>query len=214
MSTPTILKVANEAAFVKITPKNHGVVMLGDTIRLACGRVHEVLGNAADTLAIAAAAQTKGRIIWIARRRGVETLAPAGFQQFLDPTRILTVHCMSRQEILWAAEQSLRILKSGCIVIELDDGPDLKESRRLQVMAEEGGALGIILIAGRAQTSAAQTRWYCEALPNEETPWVWRLIKNKSGEINAWRVCWRCELGNGETDDASSIVLMAATAAA
>ena len=100
MFSATTLKPANEVAFVKITPKNHGTVALGGSIHLVRGRIHEAMGNAADMLAIVAAAQTTGPVIWIAQRNGVESLAPAGFQQFLNPVRILAVHCVSRQETL------------------------------------------------------------------------------------------------------------------
>ena len=172
------------------------------------------MGDAADMFVIAAAAETAGPVVWIGRREDALSLAPTGLQDFLDPALITLALCVSRQEILWAAEQSLRLLKNGSVIVELDDGPDLKESRRLQIAAEEGGALGVILIRGRAQTSAAQTRWFCEALAEENAQWVWRLTKNKTGEICAWRVGWRSGPGDGEADGAPGIILMAAAAAA
>jgi protein ImuA len=213
MPTPVKLKAANEAGVARIFPKNHGVLAIGGAIRLSRGRVHEVLGDASDIFAVAVAAQAGGAILWIGQRNQVGSLAPTGLQEFLDPKRVIITLCVSRQETLWAAEQSLRLLKNGCVIVELNDGPDLKESRRLQIAAEDGDSLGVVLIAGRAQTSAAETRWLCEPLPEENALWTWRLIKNKSGEINAWRVGWRRGAGDGE-DDAKGIVLMAAAAAA
>ena len=187
-------------------------MVLGGAIRLPRGRIHEVMGQAADMFAMAVAAQTKGALIWIGQREAVESLCPTGFQRFFDPTRVITTFCLSRREIFWAAEQSLRTLKKGCVFIELNDGPDLKESRRLQIAAEEGGTLGIILIARRAQTSAAHTRWVCNPSCEGSAPWIWKLTKNKSGNIGVWRVGWREKSGDG--GDAPDIILMAAAAAA
>ena len=44
----------------------------------------------------------------------------------------------------------MRMPGARCVVTELDEGPDLRESRRMQIAAEQGGSLGIILIAGQS----------------------------------------------------------------
>ncbi len=212
MSSLVNSMAVQQAGLGKITLKNHRVVSLGGVIQLACGRTHEVMGDAADMFAIATAMHMVGPVLWIGCHNHVRSLAPTGLQDFLSPARIITTSCISRQEVLWAAEQSLRMLKNGCVVTALDDGPNLTESRRLQIAAEEGNALGIILIAKRAQTSAAQTRWVCDALPDQEIAWVWRLTKDKGGQVGTWKVGWRAY--NGENKDGPNLIFMAATAAA
>ena len=95
---------------------------------------------------------------------------------------------------------------------ELGRGPDLMESRRLQISAEKGKTLGLIRIGKTAQSSAAQTRWDCHAvLPSDAvtsdvmTPdmaandyhgvpdhiWKWEMTKNKNGQTGRWTVGWR-----------------------
>ena len=212
MSSLASINGANLCALENITPKKHGLVRLGPDLSLACGRVHEAMGAAADMFALAIAAYANGPVVWIGRTEDVVSLAPPGIQEYLDPSQVIVVSCVTRQETLWATEQALRLPGAACVVAEIGDGTDLKTSRRLQIAAEEGGALGIILISGRAQTSAAQTRWQCDPITDEEASWGWRLVKNKSGNMGCWRVKW--EQGDGRKDNAPGIVLMAAAAAA
>jgi protein ImuA len=142
--------------------------------------------------------------------------------EFFDPARIVLTEGSNRKDVLWAAEQVLRSKGAGLTVIQLAIGPDLIESRRLQLAAEQGGGLGLVLIEGRAQSSAAQTRWHCQALPNVKTAnpkaandsakWMWELTKNKSGNIGRWVVnCPKIRGGpHGATRD---VHMVAATAA-
>ena len=153
-------------------------------------------------------ARTSGPIIWTGLARSVCSLAPTALQSFLDPARIILAMCVSRTEILWAAEQALRSPASACVVAELGDGPDLRESRRLQIAAEEGGSIGLVLIGGRASSSAAETRWRCEASSEADLAWVWTLIKNRKGKPGAWRARW-----NRKKDAQNAIHLVSATAA-
>ena len=170
------------------------------------------MGDAGDVFALHAAARRAGPVIWIADSGAISSLAPTGVQDLIDPVRIIAAACVSRTEALWAGEQALRTQGVGAVVIELDGGPDLQTSRRLQIAAEEGGGLGVVLVSGRAQTSAAQTRWFCSACADPDAKWVWELVKNKSGRIGAWRVAVSGE--NGGDGDAPGLVLMAAATAA
>lgn len=188
--------------------RKHEDLVVAGSVRLSKRRVHEVTGEAADLFAVAAAARTNGPIIWIGLARDVGSLAPTALQSFLDPARIILATCVSRAEILWAAEQALRSPAAAFVVAELRDGPDLRESRRLQIAAEEGGSIGLALISGRTSSSAAETRWRCEASSEADLAWVWTLIKNRKGRLGAWRARW-----NGKKDAQSAIHLVPATAA-
>ncbi len=187
-------------------PAAHGEIRLAQPVRLARGRVHEVMGDSADIFALAAAARAVGPVLWIGLKRDVDTLAPTGLQRFVDPARLILVSGGDRSELLWAAEQALRARSAPCVILELRDGPDLRESRRLQIAAEESGAIGIVLVQGRARTSAAETRWRCDAAAGDG--WGWLCTKSKRGPPGAWRVSW---MGN---DHAPDLVALVASASA
>ncbi len=189
---------ASVCAAMDICTQDFDAISLGNRVYLARARVHEVMGSAADLFAVTVAAHTSGAVVWIGQERDLFALAPTSLQQFIDPSRFILVSGVTRDENLWAMQQALLCGGAACVIAELGDGPDLKTSRRLQLAAEEGGTLGIALISGRAQTSAAQTRWSCE--PCAENMWNWRLTKNKSGVLGDWRVSIKGE------DRASRIV--------
>ena len=195
-------------AVTVIHPKSWASAVLGDGVELQLGRLHEVLGEARDVFACLAAAKLTGPVIWIRHASSVASLTPTGLQDFINPSRIITVACLNRQEVLWSGEQSLRTKGADLVVIDIDDGPDLRESRRLQIAAEETGALGVALIGRTASSSAAQTRWVCNADPSEGGQWLWKRVKDKNGRIGAWRVHW------SRGSNASGFIHLAAAAAA
>lgn len=174
-------------------------VRLTAELSLRRGRVHEVTGAAADSFAVVVGAQISGPIVWIGLSRDVSTLTPMALKAYIDPSRVLLTEGANRNEVLWAAEQVLRCKAAGLVVIQLRLGPDLHESRRLQLAAEQGGGLGLILIEQRAQSSASQTRWQCEPLKTIEAAndgslserWLWTLTKNKSGPVGRWSVSYQ-----------------------
>jgi len=181
-------------------------------VRLAKGRVHEVMGDSADMFAILTASRLTGPIIWVGLSRDIGSLAPTALQDYIDLARVIFTEGISRSEVLWAAEQALRARCASCVIVELSAGPNLRESRRLQVAAQDGGGVGIILIHGRAQTSACETRWHCAANKSGENTWVWSLTKNRRGELGAWRVNWTNSDRSGGAYEAGVIHLAVATA--
>lgn len=195
-------------ALDSICPKNHGDVRLCGSMALAKGRVHEVLGASADLFAFTVAASVTGPLVWVGLGRDLDVLSPAGCQNFVDPGRIILTQGVSRNDVLWAGEQALRSPGIACVVIDIERGPDLTESRRLQLAAEESGAIGLILISGRAHTSAAETRWRSEAIASDQATWEWECLKHRRGETGIWRVRW---LGD---EYGSDIIHMAAATAA
>lgn len=183
-----------------------GDLRLAAPLALARGRLHEALGEGADSLALAAAAGAAGPLVWIGLKRDMASLAPTGLQGFADPARFLLVSGQDRSELLWAAEQALRARAAPCVILELKDGPDLRESRRLQLAAGESGALGLVLVRGQARTSAAETRWQCDAAPGGG--WTWICTKRRRGPPGAWHVSWK---GRSHAPD---LVALAAPASA
>lgn len=181
---------------------------LGGAVRLRRGRIHEIVGAAADIFALLAVAEYGQDIVWIGLRRDIETLSPAGLQDFADPQRMLLVQGVSRGELLWAAEQALRADGAFAVILEMPDALSLRESRRLQLAAEEGGGFGLVRLHRAPATSAAQTRWHCTAVGGETSGWVWRCTKGKNGEVG----CWKASLvGDGHAEN--TLHLVATTAA-
>lgn len=185
-----------ERALLKMRPgltgDRLGSVRLTDGLTLKRGRVHEITGRAADSFALIVASKLSGPIVWIGQARDVGSLMPMALGEFIDPSRMLLTEGINRKEVLWAAEQVLRCKAAGLVVIQLRIGPDLYESRRLQIAAEQGGGLGVILIDRLAQSSAADTRWNCRPLAANDAHlserWIWSLTKNKSGPTGQWQV--------------------------
>jgi len=192
--------------------RDHGHLRIAEAISLRRGRIHEVMGDSADVFAVIAASRLTGPVVWVGDPDKVESLAPTALQEFFDPARVILTVGMTRKEILWAGEQAMRAAGIACVVMELRDGPDLRISRRLQIVAERSGCTGIVLISGRARNSVSQTRWECVATHGAAGDWEWRCIKNRQGRLGAWQVQW-----SGSRDGKAGkedLVRLAAAAAA
>ena len=213
MSVAEIINHIDVGTLAGLALQPRDTLCLSGPVRLAKGRVHEVTGDSADMFAVLTASRLDGPIIWIGLSRDIGSLAPTALQDFIDPARVILTEGISRSEVLWAAEQALRSGCAPCVVVELSAGPNLRESRRLQVASQEGGGLGIILIHGRAHTSACETRWHCAANNSGENTWVWSLTKNRRGELGAWHINWTKSDKSGGAYEAGVIHLAAATAA-
>ena len=159
-------------------------------LRFAMGRVHEALGSTSPSLALALASSTSGPVMWIGEHRRVGRLRAGPLADYLDISRLVTVETATRRETLWATAEALQCAGVGLVVAELSKGPDLFESRHLQVAAKEGQTTGLVLIGERAQSSAAQTRWHCKGASEPDGDWLWRKVKDKQGRLGEWFV--RC----------------------
>ncbi|MEO0452089.1 MAG: hypothetical protein AAFZ74_17380 [Pseudomonadota bacterium] len=164
------------------------VLAVGDRIALRKGRIHEVTGPGADLFAAIAAAEQDRNILWIGLHRDLSSLCPTGLEAYLNPEDLILVEAVSRGELLWAADQALRAEGGFCVILEMPDMLSLKESRRLQLAAEQGGGLGLILLRGGVSTSAAQTRWACTPVHADQPAWDWTCVKGKTGEAGTWHV--------------------------
>lgn len=164
------------------------VLELGAGVRLRKGRMHEVSGASADMFAVLAAAAQDQSVLWLGLHRDIVTLNPTGLQAWLKVEDLILVEAVSRGELLWAADQALRAAGGFCVILDMPDTLSLKESRRLQLAAEQGGGIGLMLLRGPASTSAAQTRWACEPRCADQPSWDWACLKGKNGEAGRWQV--------------------------
>ncbi len=185
---------------------------LGAGVQLRRGRTHEVTGAGADMFAVQAAAVQDQPILWIGLHRDIVTLNPVGLQAWLEVEQIILVEAVSRGELLWAADQALRAPGGFCVILDMPDTLSLKESRRLQLAAEQGGGIGLVLLRGPANTSAAQTRWECQPVCADQTSWDWICLKGKNGEAGRWRMTGEGPQKRGQ--NAEDTLHMAAAASA
>jgi protein ImuA len=190
---------------------------------LPAGVLNEVLGlgpasgfAAVSGFAAALAGRAgggRGAVLWCRRGRGLygPGLAALG----LDPGRLIVVHGDGDADVLWAMEEGLR---SGALAAVLGEavGPPAVALRRLQLAAEAGGAVALLLRATGSDTAAspATTRWRVAAAPTRAScgrwpgPPRWRveLLKCRGGTSpspaapRSWLVEWRGPAGDGKSD--------------
>ena len=157
---------------------------------LQWSRVHEVIGASALAFAFHVTRQSRSLsrphpIFLVGSSREIHSLRPEGLSSFVPPASLSLIEATRRTDRFWTAEQCLAAKAQALVILHLDQGPNLSESRSLQIAAERGGSLGLVLISKRAQSSACQTRWSCE--PTHDG-WVWELVKNKSGRVGCWNI--------------------------
>jgi protein ImuA len=174
------------------------------------GALHEVTGGAAGfgfiTAVLAAALAKGGQVLWcqtaLAAGEAGELYGAGLLGHGLAPERLTIARCRSRQDMLWAMEEGLRSCAVAVVVGEAA-AIGLTASRRLQLAAEAGGALGFLLDrlprtasdAGRAASSAALTRWRLAPAAGsrsfERRRWRVALDYCRGGPARAWLMEWR-----------------------
>lgn len=140
---------------------------------LAFGGIHEILGLASQRFALALLrnrlSQTAAPALWVLPRRAADALHGPGLACLgVDPGRIVLVRYGSASEALWCLEEALKS-KAFALVIGRPDGVlATVAARRLQLAAEVGGALGLLLSEGPRALSApgsATSRWRADPTP-------------------------------------------------
>ena len=122
---------------------------------------------------------------------------PALAQAGLKPDRVIHIEAGDEQDLMACFEEALRHVGLGAVVAEVAHLA-MMPSRRLQLAAETGGAIGIAIRRWRRQTEAADfgqptasvTRWRVSVLPSEPLPvpgvarhrWLLELIRARAGE--------------------------------
>ena len=172
---------------------------------LAVDALHEIAGaapglgdDAAATLFAASVAARRaggeGIVLWAFSRR--DLFAPGLAQAGLAPDRLLYAECRRDEEVLAVREEGLRHGGLSAVVGEVGRCA-MPATRRLQLAAEEGGTMALMLKRWRrsgedplALPSAAVTRWRLAPVPSAplQVPGVgrarWRLdlARQRGGE--------------------------------
>lgn len=178
---------------------------------LSRAAVHEVLaaepGAAAGFCALVLA-RAGGTVLWIAAEPDAW---PPGLARFgLSPADLVLVQAPRPVDGLWAMEEALRCPGVAGALLVLN-GLDLTAARRLQLAAEAGGVLGLLLLPDAAEPAptAALTRWRVSALPGTgaaahdlgDPRWRLDLLRCRGVRPGgSWHVVWRAAAGALELD--------------
>lgn len=169
---------------------------------LALGALHEVAGTgngavngaAAAVFAAGIAARTRGKVLWCVTR--ADLFAPALAQVGLDAARVIHVEAGDEKMLLACFEEGLRHGGIGAAIAEVAR-LSMVASRRLQLAAEQSGAIGIAIRRWRhpgavdfVQPVASVTRWQVSVLPSSPLPvpgigrerWLLELVRARAGE--------------------------------
>jgi protein ImuA len=168
---------------------------------LARGALHELFAaDAGATTGFAAllAGRAAGPVLWVAPAM-TERPYPPGLASFgLDPALLLVAQPHA-PDLLWTVEEALRC-RALAAVIFLGAAPGLAAARRLQLAAEAGGTLGLLLRPDVATPppSTAHTRWRVGALPGggpahalAAPRWRLDLLRARGGRPATWHVTVR-----------------------
>jgi len=178
---------------------------------LAMAALHEVAGarpdpcdDAAATLFLAgiaarlAAARTGSNILWALGRR--DLFAPGLARAGLGPDRLIYAEVMRDEDVLAVMEEGLRHGRLAAVIGEVGRAT-MGATRRLQLAAEEGGTMALMLKRWRrsgedplAMPSAAVTRWRIASASSAPLPaagvgrarWHTILARQRGGEPFKW----------------------------
>jgi hypothetical protein len=148
---------------------------------------------AAEAFPIGTATSRGGGVVVVLDRTG-EFYPLAAVAQGIDPSRLVVVHPGNKADHTWALDQALRCPAVAAVVAwpeSLDGKLDGRTFRRLQLAAEQGGGVGLLIRpeSVRFQPSWADVRLLVESLPST-SPYGWpRRMRI---------VLLRCRGGRGE----------------
>lgn len=163
--------------------------------------LHEILAaepGAAAGFAALVLARAGGTVLWIAPEPDAW---PPGLARFgLSPAQLVLVRAARAEDALWAMEETLRCPAVGAALLVIAGALDLTPLRRLQLAAEAGGVLGLLLRpdADGAAPTAALTRWRIGAAPSlsdsahalGDPSWRIDLLRCRGGRPGSWRATW------------------------
>lgn len=155
------------------------------------GAVHEVLSEPAHgtplffAMLLARAGGNSGAIVWCDPHH--EIYPPALAAQGVDLDRLYLLQPKTPAEQAWAVAECLKCKGVAAVVAQMRQRLSRLEARRLQLSAERGGGVGVLLrAAGKVSAEhAAATRWLVGPAPGERTVQRWevQLVHGHGGRV-------------------------------
>jgi len=142
--------------------------------------------------------QKGGAAVWISTSR---TLFPPVLNRFgAEPDKIIFIDLKKEKDTLYTIEEALKCRQLTTVIGEIDQ-ISFKESRRLQLAAEQSRVTGLLIRRGQGvlNTIACVSRWRITSLPgelNDGMPgvgfprWNVELLKIRNGQPGTWKVEW------------------------
>jgi protein ImuA len=183
---------------------------------LARAALHEILAAEPGCGAAFAAmllGRAGGTVLWIGAGADALTAWPPGLARFgLLPANLILLRAAQWSDALWAMEEALRCPAVAGVLLAPDwagdpaaQALDLTASRRLQLAAEAGGGIGLLLRPDLAEPppSVAASRWRIAAQNAAgagqgigDPCWRLELLRQRGGRPGGpWRVTWRAAAG-------------------
>jgi protein ImuA len=142
--------------------------------------------------------QFDGAAIWISASRKLFPSALKGFG--IDPDKIIFVDLKKEIDVLYTVEEALKCNRLTTVVGETKK-ITFKESRRLQLAAENSRVTGLLIRhqPNGLNTIASVSRWRISSLPSEladDMPgvnfprWNVELLKVRNGKPGKWKIEW------------------------
>ncbi len=171
------------------------------------GCTHEFLGASEEDIAstngfvavlLSKLMQFQGAAVWISSSR---TLFPAALKGFgINPDKIIFVDLKKEKDVLYAVEESLKCNRLTTVVGEIKQ-ISFKESRRLQLAAEQSRVTGLLVHHQPhiLNTIACVSRWRITSLPSELVDgmpgvgfprWNVEILKVRNGKPGSWKFEW------------------------
>lgn len=172
--------VAAEAATAKQSVRT-GFSAIDDLLPgggFAKGAVHELLHPLrrppSKFFALLIARASQGAIVWCDPQRTL--YPPAVAAMGVDLQRLYLLRPRNATEESWALAECLRCRGVAVTIASVDKLSRL-EARRLQLAAEAGGGIGLLLrpLSRHADVYAAASRWLIEPSPGQRTTQRWKI---------------------------------------
>jgi len=130
-------------------------------------------GSGAGTLALAAAREAcrEGRALVVLDRTTSYFYPPAAAAWGIDLAKLLVLRPVNEADALWALDQALRCPGVGAVWTEWD-WIDMRDFRRLQLAAECGGTLGLLVRSARyrGHPTWADVQWLVSPRSKVQSP--------------------------------------------
>lgn len=122
------------------------------------------------------ALSSPGKLVWADATNSF--YPPAAISLGIAPEQLCLLR-LKPADMVWAAAECLRCPGVGAVVATITHAMTRVEARRLQLAAEQGGGVGVLirpnLRSARADIYAAATRWLVSPSPGERTIQRWRI---------------------------------------